>query len=503
MIIFNETRPANLREALRLRNELRRRLEDLRLPKELTAAIVLALAEILSNIIKNSAPSAGFLGVRLELIGAHLRLETSDDGGSFQSFVDRLSSVSMHETSIMSETGRGLVLINDSLDRFSYEGGPVNRFTGWKSIISSRPLVLIVEDDDTLLDLYAHYLRDFRTVKARSCEDALMVVRDLDVAVIVADLHLGDGLSTSLLQSTKDDFGPLVPFVLVSGTDDVSVPRQALAGGVELFLSKPVSGSQLRASVDLAITRTASRDARVASAFALDLDGLLLGKLPSFICGRDVVVARGNACAGGGDLIYEHSFQARRRIILLDVMGHGVSAKAWAIAYSALCRGLCYASPSDNCAEFLKRLSEVVWNQSAMDSVVATAIVVDLFEDGLVEIASAGHPSPMVISKMRSSQVPVSGPLLGVIAPSIYELASLRLLKDERLVLVTDGVDSGDVSAGGVFPEWLVSVCAEEDLFRLSGRELEIVAGANLGAQPKDDWTVIVIGAARGVTREH
>lgn len=497
MIIFHETRPANLREASRLRKELRRRLDDLRLPDLVVWPLLVGLSEILANIIKHSNPEPGFIGVRVDLLGAQLRLEVKDDGGSFCDFVKRVSGARMARDQELSETGRGLGLIGESLERLSYEGGSVNCCVGWKPIYSDRPLVLVVEDDETLLDIYAHFLRDLRVVKARSCDQARAIIRELDVSVIVADLHLRDGMATSLLQAVEEEWDYSAPIVLISGTEDASGPQDALERGVEMFLAKPVSGVQLRAAVDVALSRSARRAAHLARYFAGKVDGLLTAELAPFVFGHDVVMARSNASVGGGDLVFEHKFPGRRRIVLLDVMGHGISAKAWSLAYAALCRGLCHAQPSDDCALFLNRLAEIAWNERAMDCVVATALVLDMYDDGHIEISSAGHPAPVIFGASTIHQVSVSGSLLGVLAPEGYERTSIRLEAGQRLVLVTDGVDGGDVAAGGMLPDWLIDACRSPDVFYTRGRDLEQLGASILGAQPKDDWTIILIGRSQ------
>jgi len=493
LLIYHETRPGNLREASRLRKELSRRLAVLRLSDSVVCPLLLGLSEVLGNILIHSNPSPGFIGVRVDLVGSQLRLEITDDGGSFPDFVERVSRADAAGYLELSETGRGLGLIRESLERLSYDAGSVNRIVGWKSIVSEKPIVLIVEDDETLLDIYAHFLRDLQVVKARSCDEAAAIIREFDVSVIVADFHLQDGFATNLLQVVEREIESSVPIILISGTEDVTGPQDALEQGVEIYLAKPVSGLQLRAAIDIVISRSARRSAHLARFFARKLDGLLTSELGSFACGHDIVMARSSAGVGGGDLVFEHLLPGRRRIVLLDVMGHGVSAKAWSIAYAALCRGLCHAQPADDCAVFLSRLAEIAWSDRAFDCVIATALALDLHDDGIIEIASAGHPAPVILEDSGMRQVPLSGALLGVIAPELYQSTSIRLEANQRLILVTDGVDSGDVAAGGVPPDWLTKACGRPDIFTPRGRVLEQLSIANLGVQPKDDWTIIVI----------
>lgn len=495
MILFQENGPASLREASRLRKELGRILTDLCLPDSVAWPLLVGVSEILANALQHAIPAPEFLGVRLDLVGPRLRLEVSDDGGSFCSFEEALDAARTSSESLLRESGRGLGLITDSFEKVNYESGSVNRFIAWMPIASSRPLALIVEDDDTLLDMYCYFLRDFRVMKARSIDEALLIINEYDVSVIVADLHLGDGVATQLLQGLQEDLVQSVPVILISGSEESDGPQDALAHGVELFLAKPVSAEQLRASVELAIARNARRSAQLACFFARKVDALLQCKIPSFVAGHDIVVARASASVGGGDLVVEYKLPGRRRIVLIDVMGHGVSAKAWAIAYASLTRGLCHALPNDDCASLLQKLAEITWNDRGFDAVIATALALDLFDDGHIEFASAGHPSPIVVGPGSAVQVSVGGALLGVLTPSVYESKSLRLMPGERLVLLTDGVDAGDVAAGGLAPSWLIDACSDLHVFRSEGRVLQQIMRSKLGAQPKDDWTVVVIGA--------
>ena len=386
---------------------------------------------------------------------------------------------------------RGLGLIAQAFARVAYAAGPVNRLTGWAALGARTPCVLIVEDDPTLLDLYAHYLRDWPCVKAQGLAQALAALDSCDISAVVADVHLGDGLGSSLIAAMDRSAERTRPLVLVSAAPAADVAR--LCPAAEAIFSKPVAAPALRAGVEGAIARSAMRAARLARAFARTLDGFLSGAVPKFVHGHDVALARCSAGVGGGDLVLAHRRPDRTRLTLLDVMGHGVAAKSWAGVFAGVCFGLSQDDGGE-ADDFLLRLAQVAWREPALEEVVATALVVDVMADGELRIANAGHPPPAVLRAGAVRRLQEHGGLIGVAPPRAYPLVRMRLGEGERLVAFTDGVDDGEASAGGPMPGWLTQACGAPDLF--NRREaLEAAARARLGAQPKDDWTILVLGS--------
>lgn len=107
---------------------------------------------------------------------------------------------------------------------------------------SSTPLVLLVEDDDTLSDLVARYLRAhaYEVVIAPSAESASDALAEgLRPAIVVLDINLPGDTGLSLVR------GPALraagsPPVLVASAMTVS-PSRLRDVGVAGFLPKPFS----------------------------------------------------------------------------------------------------------------------------------------------------------------------------------------------------------------------------------------------------------------------
>ncbi len=452
MKIFNETRPATIKDVSRLRSALARRLGELRLPEALVWEVLLAVAEAGANIVRHGARPAREISVCADLLGSSLRIEIADDGASFDNCLSMYLGAATIFDDPLAERGRGLQLIAIAFERFDYVPGPTNRFFGWRSLRPVHPLVLIVEDDPALLDLYTAFVRrSYRTVSARSIEEAILIARTRNVDAIVSDLNLGDGLGTSLLHDLdpgEDRLAP--PIIVMTSNPDGDLRQSTLEIGVEFFLVKPVTGARLRAALEVTLARTVGRAARLARHFVAQVNGFATCHLPSHLSGLDIVQSACSASAGGGDLVVHHVFADRHRILMVDVMGHGIGAKAWSIAYAGIARTLLHTAPLAGVSEFLSTLANVAWSDSSMEAVIATAIILDLFEDGRIEMASAGHPMPMIVNEYGSRQVDVSGALLGVLEPSGYQSVTIELMAGERLVISSDGVDIKDASAGGI-----------------------------------------------------
>ena len=107
-------------------------------------------------------------------------------------------------------------------------------------------------------------------------------------------------------------------------------------------------------------------------------------------------VTSGTAETGGGDFILRLASADRQRIVLVDVMGHGVTAKAWSIAYAAIIRTINQCRPELGAGEFLTQLAAFAWNEQSLEQAMATVLVADFSRDR-VTIAAAGHPAPLIL----------------------------------------------------------------------------------------------------------
>ncbi len=172
-----------------------------------------------------------------------------------------------------------------------------------------------------------------------------------------------------------------------------------------------------------------------------------------------VATAAGTPSAGGGDLVLHLPQSGGDRIVLIDVVGHGVAARAWAVAYAAIVRTLHHCHSDLSAGEFLTELAHIAWSEPTLARAFATVLVVDLDPNG-AWIASAGHPPALVIGAeiRRAGTV---NPLLGVLPPEPHQSERIQLEPGDRLALFTDGLDPAGVAAGDDPPLWFMAAISE------------------------------------------
>jgi serine phosphatase RsbU (regulator of sigma subunit)/anti-sigma regulatory factor (Ser/Thr protein kinase) len=498
MKLFDATEEATLDGARRLRQTLQRQLTNTRINPDIASDLCLAVNEAAANAVTHGEPAPSWVGVRVAIRGKALEIEITDDGGPFTDFAAQSSSVGAPAQMEARERGLGLSLIQDLLNEIAYQPGPPNVLRGRRKLYRARPAVLLVEDSETLLRLYAGFLGErFRVKPARSVAAARETLLSEPVDIVVSDFHLGGDTAVNLLTAMQD--GPLdrpIPTVLITQDRKTATEGAVLQAGVEQFLLKPITPAALNRAVDLAISSHQKRLSHFFSYFGRDAQTLLSPRLPEELGDYRCRVVHGTALWGGGDFTLYLPAGGRQRVVLGDAMGHGLPAKATALTYAAMLRTI-DALGEGNAARFLERLSAAVGHRHFPAGMIATVIACDLFADGRVAVASAGHLPPAVLGVSGCRVGQHGGPIPGFDEQARYDVETFRLAPGERLILITDGLDP-DAMAQGDFPAALrdrLAVSRQAPLDDLCG-DLADWAGEVLGAAPSDDWTAIIIERA-------
>lgn len=112
-------------------------------------------------------------------------------------------------------------------------------------------VVLLVEDDPTLLDAYRLVLGSsgFRVVTAGTAREATRTLREESVDWIVCDLGLPDSHGVDAVCELRDGAaasdGPDPTILVLTGEDDTGLRRACRRAGAGRYLVKPVSGAEL------------------------------------------------------------------------------------------------------------------------------------------------------------------------------------------------------------------------------------------------------------------
>ena len=111
---------------------------------------------------------------------------------------------------------------------------------------ASSPVVVVVEDDDSLRSALERLLRaaGFGTRGYRSAEDMLADAAASTLDALVVDLHLPamDGID---LVATLRSRGFGAPAVAITAHDEARLRARARRQGIECFLAKPFAGAEL------------------------------------------------------------------------------------------------------------------------------------------------------------------------------------------------------------------------------------------------------------------
>jgi CheY-like chemotaxis protein/anti-sigma regulatory factor (Ser/Thr protein kinase) len=505
MNLFEATRPATLDDVSWLRNAMRRELENLRMVSGLVDDLQLVVAEIATNVVVHAATPPRTLGLKIDLHGFTLRLEISDDGSPFVDFLSMWKAAARKELVANDTHGLGMALAQANLQNVTYEPGRAadagnpgtpNRLVGWRALGSMRPAILIVEDDPTLLRVYSLFLRERYTLfLATSIEEAISITSTQVIDLILSDYHIGEEVGTNLFKELERDPERLpVPVIMMTGDRHLDKQQQLASFGIERFLQKPLSPTVLRAEVERTLLAANRRLAGMFRYFGAGVDCLLTPPPPQQLKKSGIAHRFGNATSGGGDFLLHFRTREYDRVVLTDVMGHGLKAKAAAIAFAAAMR-VVQIMAAGGPGDYLAALSKVLRRDPALSDLMATVIVTDRLRDGSIEIASAAHPTPFLVSRHSVRPLVVSGPILGLLLEPEYTPLRLKLGAGERIALVTDGIEPVALAGGGELPASLVA-CLQDGCDAPLDDAIAAAqqwALTTLGPRPEDDWTIMLL----------
>jgi DNA-binding response OmpR family regulator len=147
----------------------------------------------------------------------------------------------------------------------------------------SSPTVLVVDDNETVLDLLDLLLSNHGStvLRAQSGSQCLAAVQREPVDLVILDVMMPgmDGIKvTAELKRTR----PSLPIILLTAKDDLATRAAAMALGVNEFVTKPIHNRELLARVRTQIsTRRWEMDMERTAAGVQRLSEACAGKVES------------------------------------------------------------------------------------------------------------------------------------------------------------------------------------------------------------------------------
>ena len=144
--------------------------------------------------------------------------------------------------------------------------------------------VLIVDDDVNILELIHRHLQSFNyhTYKAVSVKEALVILKDSKIDLLITDLKMPDVDGLQLVKYVSEHY-PKLPKLVVTGYPSVDDAMSVIKSGALDYLVKPFTKEELKQAVLKSFTGNSSGEAgsnvhSVAKNNNIDAYGELIGR---------------------------------------------------------------------------------------------------------------------------------------------------------------------------------------------------------------------------------
>ncbi|KSA14469.1 sigma-54-dependent transcriptional regulator [Maribacter dokdonensis] len=128
--------------------------------------------------------------------------------------------------------------------------------------------ILIVDDDIDILELLQRHLQamGYHTYKAVSVKEALFILKDTFIDLIITDIQMPEIDGLQLLKFANEHY-PEIPKLVVTGYPSVEDSLEVIKSGATDYLTKPFTKSELKDAIEKAFEQNAHRkNSKVATA---------------------------------------------------------------------------------------------------------------------------------------------------------------------------------------------------------------------------------------------
>jgi len=123
--------------------------------------------------------------------------------------------------------------------------------------MTKRAKVLVVEDDETMRQMFVDILHEYTVTVVSDGESCLDALGREGFDVLLLDIVLPRKSGISVLRDVKE-LSPEMPVIVTTGFADI-VSQQILAMGVERLVPKPFRADDIRNAVAVALARREKR----------------------------------------------------------------------------------------------------------------------------------------------------------------------------------------------------------------------------------------------------
>ncbi len=126
--------------------------------------------------------------------------------------------------------------------------------------------ILIVDDDIGILELLQRHLHsmDYHTFKAVSVKEAVVILRDTEIDLLITDLKMPEVDGFELIQFVSEHY-PEIPKLVVTGYPSVQDALSAIKSGVVDYLVKPFTKAELKQAVQKSLSSSSKKKSATSS----------------------------------------------------------------------------------------------------------------------------------------------------------------------------------------------------------------------------------------------
>lgn len=372
----------------------------------------------------------------------------------------------------------------------------------------------------------------YEVVEAASGAEALALCRKVEVDIVLSDWMMpgmtGVEFCRAFRQLPRDSYGYFILLTSRSGKEDAA---HGLDAGADDFLTKPVTGAELRARLgagerilrmerelvekNRAVSATLAELRQLYSALDRDLaearrlqQSLVPEGTRSFGALRVSLMLRASGHVGGDLVGCYPAGDGRVGVFGLDVSGHGVAS---ALLAARLAGALGGTEPEQNVAlvrqpggglaarpphEVAARLNRMFLDEGGGQYFTLALAVLDTVS-GAVTMVQAGHPHPALQRRDGSVDFVGAGGLpVALVEDAHFESFELRLAPGDRLLIHSDGLTECPTGGGQLCDEGLARLLRRHsdlrgaELLDTLDWELRLAAG---GHELPDDLSAVLV----------
>lgn len=377
-----------------------------------------------------------------------------------------------------------------------------------ESFLHQTPRVLLVDDDSSLTRLYSHSFKkeNYECIVANSAEEGFNLAKSSTPDIIVSDLMMPevDGFEFRHMLLADNQLKS-VPFVFLTSNSNEADILNAYDLEVTDYVLKTAGTKVIVAKVAAILKSIGKERQKIVTELNTAVDNMRMKVVPDkspefekFIINQWHQPYQG---IPGGDFIdYFRLNRNNLAIILGDVMGKKWGAWYFTFAYAGLVRSavrMVLQNTEDfDPSKILQQVNQAVYKDSKISEVFTTLSIVILNNETMTLKYSGAGDLPITYRNAETGaikQISTAGLLLGFSEDEAFEVASIKLNKNDSIYLATDGIMesrsvTGDSFGRSKFHEILGSNSTTDEFSKLK-QEFKQFTGGRF----EDDISVINI----------